>query len=348
MRGRNVTISDVAAAAAVSVGTASKALNGRGTLSPETRLRVQEVASRLGYQPSSLARSLFSGRSYTVGMITSDRIGRFSIPVMIGAEDALGAGEMSVYFCDAREDPIREQHHVKTLLSRGVDGIIVTGRRTEARAPLAGQVPVPVVYVYMSSADPGDCSVVADQAGGARRAIEHLLSTGRRRIAHITGPEHHHSARTRAASAVQTLAENGLELVCPPLFGEWSEQWGRQSVGILSQLTDCDAVFCGSDQVARGVCAAMQGAGRRVPEDVAIVGFDNWDVMVTGSQPMLTSVDQDLEGLGRAAATLLLDSIDGRPSPGIHSRPCRLVVRGSTAADAAHAPVSPPAVARAD
>ncbi len=333
IRGRSVTIADVAAAAAVSVGTASKALNGRGTLRPETRGRVQDVADRLGYQPSSLARSLYTGRSYTVGMITSDRIGRFSIPVMIGAEDALGAGEMSVYFCDAREDPIREQHHVRTLLSRGVDGIIVTGRRTEAREPLTGKLPVPVVYVYMSSANPEDCSVVADQVGGAQRAIEHLLSTGRQRIAHVTGPEHHDSARVRADSALRTLADNGLSLVTPPLFGEWSEQWGRQAVGILSQGAPFDAVFCGSDQVARGVATALQSAGRRVPDDVAIVGFDNWDVMVNGSQPPLTSIDQDLEGLGRAAAGMLLDAIDGRPAPGVHHRPCRLVVRESTAAD---------------
>src|SRR5512139_3088628 len=139
-----VTISDVAALAGVSVGTVSKALNGRGSLRPETRDRVQAAARRLGFQANEAARSLSSGRTYTVGMITTDTIGRFSIPLMIGAEDALGAGEMSVFLCDGRDDPIREQYYLRTLLRRRVDGIIVTGRRTRARAPIQRDLPLPV------------------------------------------------------------------------------------------------------------------------------------------------------------------------------------------------------------
>src|SRR5688572_24822813 len=99
------TIGDVAALAAVSVGTASKALNGRGSMRPETRQRVREAAERLGFQANVAARSLQGGRTYTVGMITTDSIGRFSIPVLLGSEDSLGAGRMSVFLCDARDDP---------------------------------------------------------------------------------------------------------------------------------------------------------------------------------------------------------------------------------------------------
>ena len=201
--GRPATISDVAALAAVSVGTASKALNGRGSLRPETRRRVEEAAQRLGFQANAVARSLNSGRTYTVGMITTDTIGRFSIPVMMGAEDALGGRRMSVFLCDGRDDPIREQYYLETLLGRRVDGIIVTGRRTQARPPIGVNLPVPVVYAFISSSDPHDCSVVADEAGGARKAVEHLLAGGRRRIAHITGPEHHHSAAVRAAATAE-------------------------------------------------------------------------------------------------------------------------------------------------
>ncbi|WP_460345141.1 LacI family DNA-binding transcriptional regulator [Actinoallomurus acanthiterrae] len=187
------------------------------------------------------------------------------------------------------------------------------------------------MYAFVSSTDPEDCSVVADEAGGARKAIDHLLAVGRRRIAHVTGPEHHHSAVVRSAAAIEQLAEAGLEPAAPPLFGEWSEAWGRRAVGmLLGTAGEFDAVFCGSDQVARGVTDALRAAGRRVPEDVAVVGFDNWDVMVLGSQPPLTSVDMNLEGLGRGAADLLLAAINGEPSPGPHVRPCRLVVREST------------------
>ncbi|MBW6440044.1 LacI family transcriptional regulator [Actinoplanes hulinensis] len=329
---RAVTISQVAALAGVSTGTASKALNGRGALRPETRLRVQQAAEQLGFVANAAARSLQTGRTYTVGMITTDSIGRFSIPLLIGAEDALGAGQMSVFLCDARDDPIREQYYLRTLLSRKVDGIIVTGRRTQARQPIGRDLPVPVVYAFISSADARDCSVVPDEADGARRAIRHLLAVGRRRIAHVTGPEHHHSAQMRAAGAADTLAAEGLRLATPVLYGEWSEAWGRQAAGILlSTGADVDAVFCGSDQVARGLAEGLRDAGREIPGDIALVGFDNWDVMVDGSRPALTSVDMDLEGIGRTAAEMLLAAINGEPVHGHQARPCRLVPRASTA-----------------
>lgn len=329
---RPATISDVAALAEVSVGTASKALNGRGSLRAQTRLRVREAAERLGFQPNAAARALHTGRTYTVGMITTDSIGRFSIPVMIGVEDALGAGRMSVFLCDARDDPIREQYYLETLLSRRVDGIIVTGRRSQSRPPIATALAVPVVYAFISSSDPEDCSVVVDEAGGAGKAVEHLLAAGRRRVVHITGPEHHHSSRVRALAASQTLAAADLRAAAPPMFGEWSEVWGRQAAGmLLAGGVEFDAVFCGSDQIARGVADALRSAGRLIPDDVALVGFDNWDVMALGSQPPLTSIDMNLEGLGRAAAELLLAAIDGEPTAGCHVRPCRLVVRQSTA-----------------
>jgi LacI family transcriptional regulator len=326
------TISDVAMLAGVSVGTASKAMNGRGSLRVETRRRVLSAAEQLGFQANKSAVALNSGRTYTVGMITTDTIGRFSIPLLMGAEDALGAGEMSVFLCDARDDPIREQYYLRTLLSRRVDGIIVTGRRTQARPPIGTDLPIPVVYAFISSTDPADCSVVPDEAGGAAKAVDHLLGIGRRRIAHITGPEHHHSAAVRADAASARLTESGLSLVGPALFGEWSEAWGRQATKILLGSTpDFDAVFCGSDQIARGVADALRSSSRVVPSDVALVGFDNWDVMALACQPPLTSVDMELESLGRTAANLLLNAINGDPAPGRHSTPCRLVIRDSTA-----------------
>ncbi|MEU8244461.1 LacI family DNA-binding transcriptional regulator [Actinoplanes missouriensis] len=329
---RAVTISHVAALAGVSTGTASKALNGRGAMKPETRLRVQQAAEQLGFVANAAARSLQTGRTYTVGMITTDSIGRFSIPLLIGAEDALGAGQMSIFLCDARDDPIREQYYLRTLLSRKVDGIIVTGRRTQARTPIGVGLPVPVVYAFISSTDPQDCSVVPDEADGSRRAIKHLLAIGRKRIAHVTGPEHHHSATVRARAADEALAAEGLTAGFPTLYGEWSEAWGRQAAGILVNAdAGVDAVFCGSDQIARGLAEGLTKAGKDVPRDIALVGFDNWDVMVEGCQPALTSVDMDLEGIGRSAAEQLLAAINGNPAHGQHARPCRLIPRASTA-----------------
>src|ERR1022692_2700130 len=123
---RRVTIRDVAALAGVSIGTASKALNDQGRLRQETRDRVTAAARELGFAPNVLARALLAGRTYTVGVITSDSFGRFSIPVMLGAEDALGAGQISVFMCDTRDDPARERQYLDMLVSRRVDGLIVT------------------------------------------------------------------------------------------------------------------------------------------------------------------------------------------------------------------------------
>jgi LacI family transcriptional regulator len=321
-----VRIVDVAALAGVSAGTASKALNGTGQLRAATRDRVRRAAEQLGFTPDSLGRGLSSGRSYTVGLITTDSFGRFSIPVMLGAENALGAGEMSVLLCDSRDDPLREQHYLRTLQARRVDGIIVTGRRTDPRPPLAASVPV--VYAFTPSQDPRDTSLVTDQARGAADAVQHVLDLGRRRVAHVTGPADHHATRVRAESVERTAGE---ALVGPVLHGDWSERWGRLAADLLLRRhPDLDAVTCGSDQIARGICDGLRDAGRRVPHDVAVVGFDDWDVIALASRPPLTTVNLGLEALGRRAGELLLQAVAGEPSPGTTTLPTRLVVREST------------------
>jgi LacI family transcriptional regulator len=321
-------IVDVAALAGVSAGTASKALNGTGQLRDETRERVRRAAEQLGFTPDSLGRGLSSGRSYTVGLITTDSFGRFSIPILLGAENALGAGEMSVLLCDSRDDPLREQHYLRTLLARRVDGIIVTGRRTESRAPIAIPGHVPVVYAFTPSQDPRDTSLTIDQSGGAAAAVRHVLDLGRRRIAHVTGPEDHHAAQVRRDAAEATA---GPALVGPSLHGDWSERWGRLAADLLLRRhPDLDAVTCGSDQIARGICDGLRDAGRRVPEDVAVVGFDDWDVIALASRPPLTTVNLGLEALGRRAGELLLRAVAGSPSAGTTTMPTRLVVRQST------------------
>jgi LacI family transcriptional regulator len=348
---RSVTIADVAALAEVSIGTVSKALNGRGQLRAETRERVQAAAEQLGFRPNLLAQGLLSGRSYTVGLITTDSFGRFTIPVMLGAEDALGDGKVSALLCDGRGDPIREQHYVRTLLSRKVDGIIVTGRRTDPRPPIASDLPVPVVYVMTQSQDPDELSLIPDDEQGGELAMRHLVTGGRTRVAHVTGPERFLSARQRADGARKVLAGAGLDFAAGQvLYGEWSEEWGRQAAhAVLHAAPGTEAIFCGSDQIARGVADALRDAGLRVPDDVALVGYDNWDVFATTSRPPLTTVDMCLTELGQLAARKLLDDIGGSPSHGLHKLACRLVIRESTGArrilQPAAVPVAPGSVA---
>jgi LacI family transcriptional regulator len=331
--GRAATLNDVARLAGVSIATASKALNGRGDVAAATRRRVEAAAADLAFTPNPMAKGLLAGRTGTVGLLTSDLDGRFMLPILMGAEDAFGAGQVNVFLCDARGDAIREQHHLKALLSRRVDGIIVVGRQTDPRPSLGQELPVPVVYAYAPSDDPRDLSLTPDNEAGGRLAIEHLLACGRTRIAHISGDPAYAAAQDRLAGARAALADAGLDFVGEPQFSEWSEHWGRDAAALLLQRhPDIDAIFCGSDQIARGVLDTARDLGRHVPDDLAVVGYDNWEVLATNSRPELTSVDANLQQLGRIAAQRVFDAIDGELVRGVHHLPVRLVIRGSTIA----------------
>ncbi|GIM89386.1 LacI family DNA-binding transcriptional regulator [Paractinoplanes toevensis] len=332
-RRAQVTLTDVAKQAGVSVATASKALNGRAEVAPATRERVRQAAEELAFHPNVLARSLISGNTRTVGLLTDElSAARFAIPVLLGAENALGNEQMSVLLCDARGDAIRRRHYIRTLLARQVDGFIILGDSNEVRPSLSAEIPVPVVYAYCESDDPSDLSVIADDAGGARLAAEHLVTLGRRRIAHITGDPGYRAARDRSAALREVLDSAGLPLVGEPLFGQWSQRWGRHATArLLASHPGVDAIFCGSDQIASGVTEALRDLGRTVPEDVAIVGYDNWEVLAAECRPPLTTVDLNLEQLGTTAAQHLFALLDGDQHAGVIRQPGRLVVRDSTA-----------------
>ncbi|MET7426183.1 LacI family DNA-binding transcriptional regulator [Dactylosporangium sp. NPDC005555] len=326
------TLTDVAKRAGVSVATASKALNSRAEVAPATRLRVQQAAEELAFYPNVLARGLVSGNTRTIGLLTDELTSaRFAIPVLLGAENALGNEQMSVLLCDARGDAIRRRHYIQTLLARQVDGFIILGDANDLRQSLTRDIPVPVVYAYCESDNPGDLSVIADDAGGARLAAEHLVALGRKRIAHITGDDTYRAARDRAAALREVLDGAGLPLIGDPLFGQWSQRWGRHAAArLLSAHPDIDAIFCGNDQIASGAADTLRELGRHVPDDVALVGYDNWEVFATECRPPLTTVDLNLEQLGATAVGQLFAILDGETRSGVVRQPGRLVVRGST------------------
>ena len=330
--GRTATLGDVAKAAGVSIATASKALNGRDQVAPATRQRVLAAAKTLQFTPNEVARGLLAGKTGTVGLLTSDLEGRFVIPILMGAEDAFGAGEINVFLCDARGDTIREQHHLRALLTRRVDGIIVVGRQTDPRPSLGRDIPVPVVYAYAPSDDPRDISVTPDNYSGGRIAVEHLVSCGRKRLAIVSGDPSYAAAQDRTRGALDAIRELDATFVAEPMFSEWSESWGRDAAALLvKQHPEIDGFVCGSDQIARGVLDTLRDLGRRVPEDVAVIGFDNWEILSTNSRPELTTIDANLQQLGRAAAMRIFGALDNSPSTaGVEYLPVRLVIRGST------------------
>lgn len=325
------TLTQVARAAKVSVSTASKALNGRHDVSDATRTKVLETARRLNFVPNNLARSLLTGRSGTVGLITHDLEGRFSIPMLMGAEDAFGTNKVSVLLCDARGDAIREQYHLGVLMGRRVDGIIIVGARPDVRHTLGDGLSVPIVYAYAPSDNAQDCSIIADNVAAGRLGIDHLVATGRRNIGIIGGDASYGAAGERVSGALEALAGEGLRPVGRVLYGNWSESWGRQAIGmLLAQDPSLDGVLCGNDQIARGAIDALRQAGKAVPSDVAVVGHDNWKILAEGAPVPLTSIDMRLEDIGRLAAKRLEQMVSGEQLSGIERVAPKLVVRSSS------------------
>lgn len=329
---RRATLKDVAALAGVSVATASKALNARTDVSPQTRIHVIDAAERLAFAPNLGARGLRSGSTRTIGLLTNDMGGRFSFPVMLGVESAVGGRDMSVLLCDSRGDLIREQHYLRVLQSRQVDGVIVVGENSNPRPSLTASIEMPIVYAYAPSEDPRDASFSPDDLAGATLATEHLIGLGRRRIAHITGPRMWRATNDRVQGFGDALRRAALEPAHPILYGDWSQRWGRRAAEMLiTSGAQFDAVFCGSDQIATGVLDTLHDAGISVPHNVAVVGYDNWDVFAEESRPPLTTVDMNLQQLGTISVEALLQALNGQPPAGHQQIQCRIVIRESTA-----------------
>jgi LacI family transcriptional regulator len=327
----SATIRDVAKAAGVSIGTVSKALNGTGSLSARTRERVMAAVGELNFRPNLLAKSLHTGLSGSVGLISNDSFGRFTMPIMEGLERVLSQSGIGVFMANATDDVAREKAHIEQLLAKQIDGIVVTSRRADRRlsVDLEG-IGLPVIYVFSQGKGESSLTLLPDDEGGAKLATEHLITHGRRKIAHITGPDNFEAVRLREKGWRAALANAGLE-PGPLLHGPWSEAFGRGATArLLFGDNRPDAIFCGNDQIARGAADHLRESGLHVPNDIAVVGFDNWTVMAEASRPPLTSVDMNLTALGEEAGRRMREMIKGVPHAGTIRLPCTLVVRGSS------------------
>ena len=192
------TLRDVARRAGVSISAASKALNGSGRLSAETRAKVLAAAKALDYRPNDLAQSLHRARSMTVGILSTDSFGRFTFPIVEALERRLSDQGIAIFMCNATDDPSRESRHINQLLGKRVDGLVVTARRADRREPIepaARGVPVVYVFSYVDNADA--LCLLPDDEGGAKLGVNHLARLGRKRVAHITGPRHFEAVRLR-------------------------------------------------------------------------------------------------------------------------------------------------------
>ena len=332
-----VTIRDVARLSGVSLGTASKALSGSGRMRVETRQKVVQVAQEIGFHPNELAQSLHRNKSYTVGIISNDNFGRFTFPIVEALEEQLADERFAVFMSNATDDPARERQHIAALMAKRVDGFVVTARRADVRPKL--QVPSngpPVIYVFSRADDAEALCLLPDDRGGAALAVNHLIGLGRRNIAHITGPEHFEAVQLRRDGWLKSLKHAGAS--GEYLSGTWSEQWGREAVEKLfaKKRKRPDAIFCGNDQIARGVIDALRERSVLVPKDVSVVGFDNWEVMAEATRPPLTTIDMNLKEMGHETGRLLMRLMAGEEVSGVKRLPCSLVIRDSCGAERAN------------
>ncbi|MDE1992822.1 MAG: LacI family DNA-binding transcriptional regulator [Rhizobiaceae bacterium] len=325
---RRRTIYDVAKAAGVSISTASNALNDTGRTNAETRERVKRIAEEIGFRPNALARGLLTKRSHAVGMLTNDTYGRLTLPITAGVSEVLIDHGVSVFLCATNNNPRLAKLHLDALLDRQVDGIIFTATRLDLKPPVElSKLPIPVVYVFAEG--PADSvTFFPDDEQGARLAVNHLKALGRSRILHITGPEDYLAVRLRAR-AYRECCPSGADV----MFGEWSEEWGHEAVErvFVGSGEKPDAIFCGSDEIARGVIDALRDMNISIPTEVAVVGFDNWEVVARQTRPPLTTIDMELKELGHQAGLAILGLSKGEQiATGITRLPCSLVVRQSS------------------
>ncbi|HTJ70636.1 MAG TPA: LacI family DNA-binding transcriptional regulator [Actinospica sp.] len=326
---KRVTLSDVAKLAGVSNSTASKVLNGGGRAAPETRQRILETARRLNFRPNALARSFARGLSLTIGVIVHkpDRV--FTLPVISGVTTTLGAHDMAALSYDASGGVTALLEIVDKLRARHADGVVVIGDGTASAFPsISNQLDCPVVYAFCQSDVDADVSLLPDGRGAGRTAGEHLIGLGRRRIAHITSGGDA-AGISRAAGLQDALDAAGLQLALgSPLVGDWTQDWGRRAAErLLPRLEEVDAIFCGNDQIAFGAYKTLSRAGARIPDDVALVGYDHLSRLIMGSAPFLTTIDPELADLGATAAEQLLamQGADSAPEGGVRYLPGTLV-----------------------
>lgn len=340
---KRVTIEQVARRAGISRQTVSRVVNNHPSVAPHTRLRVQKVIARLGYQPNVLARSLVRQRSYTLGVVATGLEYYGPSGTLVGIEHRASELGYSILLYLLHRPQVDDVAQVlNSLLARQVDGIVwavpeIGPNRTwlQKKTP---ELPVPIVFLSMHPSD-GLPVVAVDNRAGGRLATGHLLAQGCRHVGLITGPLDWWEARERKLGWEEALREAGLNAEERRSFeGDWTASSGERGFSqLLDQFPEMDALFACNDQMALGALQASHRRGLRVPADLRIVGFD--DIPESAFfWPPLTTVRQELRelgGMGVEQVSRMIAASRGEASPDLPEMiwlAPRLIVRGSSVA----------------
>jgi len=309
------TIKQVAKEAGVSSQTVSRVINNRPDVSPETRERVQQVIARLGYQPNAIARSLIRRRSYTLGVVASGLEYYGPSHTLIGIEQGANKMGFSIFLSLLHQpETVDIEPIVNSLVSRQVEGIVWAvpeiGENHAWFKTAAPRLAIPVIFHDMRP-DPSLNLVGVDNRSGGEKATEHLIAQGYRNIALLAGPLHWWAAQERRDGWEEALKNAGLPFDNSRVVeGDWSAASGEQGFyELVEKCPGLEAVFACNDQMALGVMRAARRVGRRIPEDLAVVGFDDIPE-ASFFNPALTTMKQDLFTLGSLAVSTLIQILE--------------------------------------
>jgi LacI family transcriptional regulator len=324
------SIKDVAAEAGVSVATVSRVLNDHPSVSKDARRRVLAAVEGLAYRPNAVARSLRTDQTYTLGLVISDVLNPYFAELARSVEEEARALGYSVIIGNADERPDLQDHHVRTLLDRRIDGLLVSP--TDGGSPLmleAARAGTPMVFVDRWIPGVEVPVVRADGRAAVRDLVAHLHGLGHRRLAIIAGPAATTTGRERVEAFRAALRPHGIELPDPYIGqGDFQAESGRRVTEEFLRLPEPpEVVFAADNLMALGALDAIRAQGMRIPHDIALAAFDDIPWFVH-TDPPITAIAQPTGELGRAAVQALVDRIEGRPPKSV-TLPARLVVRRS-------------------
>ncbi len=312
------TIKDIAREAGVSTNTVSRALNDKPDVSAHTRAHILSIAKRLNYSPNYLAKSLISKHTRTLGVVVTDNANPFYAQVIKGIEDTARRNGYNIILCNTNEESEREGEALNLLREKRVDGILITPvQKNREYLKALANLDIPFVLVNRHPREFLSDYVVNDNVAGGSLALGRLIGIGRRRLAYISGPATISSAQERLEGCRQAIAQKGsgaeVELIVKQADLKMEDGY-RAMRDLLDREPAPDGVFAYSDLLAIGAMRAIHESGRRIPQDIALVGYDDIDFARYLEVP-LTTVKQPRYRIGREAAGILIDKLEGDRKP---------------------------------
>jgi LacI family transcriptional regulator len=331
------TIKDIAKVAGVSITTVSRALNGYSDVNEKTRQKIIEIAKQLNYSPNTLARGLVMNKSKTIGLLVSGLTresakDNFTFEVLAGVNQYVSEVDYDMVLFSTTSTKQREKTYTQLCRERRVDGAILQGIRSDdpyLQEVVESDIPCVLIDIPIESETVG--YVTTDNVLGAKKAVEHLISLGHKNIAMINGYSYAFVSEQRLKGFKEALLEAGL-----PIHEEWiadgefrEDNAEREALRLLTNYPHITAFFCASDLMALGVIKAAKRLGKRIPDDVAIIGYDDI-ILASYATPPLSTIAQNKFAMGYEAAKLLIHMLEGKATSHVKILETELKIREST------------------